>query len=76
MPTSLRKSVAANLRNVRESLLAAERDLTQCSCPDPCGDMTPAEIAEARALLSGIRARVALEIFSLEQPPAPAKANA
>lgn len=65
---SLRKSVATDLRMVRMSLAAAEASLESARLAK-AGDMTPAEIDEARALLSGIRARVALEICSLETKP-------
>ena len=78
MPTSLKRSVLVNLRSVRASLIDAEESLRLGAADDSDRhDMTPAEIAEASTLLSGIRARIALEIFSLEQPPvAPVKASA
>lgn len=74
---SLRKSVAANLRELRAGIMCAEDSLERGATVDQDDDMLPAEIIEARTLLSGIRARLALEIFLLEQPPAaPAKASA
>lgn len=67
---SVRNFTTTSLRDAREAILRAERRLEAGATEWPDVDMTPHEIDEARTLLSGIRARLAREILTLEQPAA------
>jgi len=64
---SFKKSIAADLRRIRQCLQDAEKRIADSS-PD---EMDRADADEALLLLSGMRARIAFKVLELESEQKP-----